>query len=122
MSLRTIDWVSNVVTTTDATPTTLASVVVPTGCAASFVAEITGRNTATGATVVAARRVGAKNVGGVVSLVGTVLSVMDSVDAALATVLITMDLDVSGTSVCVRATGLIATSIEWFVDIRVRLN
>lgn len=120
MSLRIIDWVSNVVVTTDATPTTIATFNVPAGCAASFVAEITGRNTATGATVVAARRVGAKNVGGVVSLVGTVLSVMDSVDTALATVLITMD--VSGTSVRVRATGLIATSIEWFVDIRVRLN
>ena len=112
MSLRVVDHKPAVVTTTDATTTTLLSWEIPDNSSAYVEASIVGKDSS-GNT--ASRKVSAcvKRVSGTASMVGTVQLIVPLIaDAALLTVVMTMD--VSSPVVRVRVTGIISTTIEWF--------
>lgn len=120
MGKKTIDWVSGEVTTTDATSTVLLSYPIPAGTACMFSAYVIGRNTATGDIITANREAAAKNVSGTSTLIGSVQSLVTLNDTTMA--LATVTIDVSAGNARVIVTGLAATSIEWFGDMRPRVN
>lgn len=116
MSQNTIDQVRGTIITTDGTQTTLASWTVPEDSSVAIQANIIARNTSTGAIAAFYKFSGGKNVGGVVSLVGSILDVVSAIkDLAMLTASCTFD--TSGTDIRVRVTGIAATNIEWMVSL-----
>lgn len=117
MSLRAIDSQTAVVTTTDATVTTILSWTIPDGSSAYVEATIIGRDSSGNTTI---KKIAAcvKRNSGNASMVSSVQIIVPLVaDVALLTVVAT--LDVSSPSVRVRVTGVIATTIEWFCELKV---
>ncbi len=114
MSQNTIDNVRGTIITTDDTATTLASWTVPDDSSVVVQATVVARNTSTGAIAGFYKFAAGKNVGGNVSLVGSILDIISAIkDLSMLTASCT--LDVSGTDIRVRVTGIAATTIEWMV-------
>ena len=115
MALRIFDKIKALVQTTDATQTTLCSFTIPSNSSAVVRATISLRNTANNDTA-AIMIVGTfKNNAGTVTLEGSVTSLLAIMGSAgLLTALSTMD--VSGTNIRIRVTGIIATTIDWQVE------
>ena len=119
-SLRTISRKSGIVTTTDGTQTVLLSFPIPTGAVCSIDANVVARSsTGDGARVEKTQTF--RNVGGTITAIGALLDIVALVtDVSLIGVAVTMA--VNGTSVEVKVTGLIATTIDWFTEITAYIN
>jgi hypothetical protein len=120
-------WLTDVVTTTDATPTVSAatSYSIPSGASGYVEMLVQARNTATnvGAAAKVARTF--QTPGGVLALTGALVTLVGTAgaligDATLTTALIS--LTSSGVIVQPRVTGIIATNIEWLLDVRYWIN
>lgn len=121
MGQKTIHRVAGEAQTAGAVAVTVASALVPTGCGVRAVAHCVGREIATGATHVSGRVAAAKDVAGALSAVGAVADLVAPIaDAALATAAVTID--ISGNTVRLRATGVLATNIEWFGELTLYIN
>lgn len=112
---RITELVDAVVTTSDATVTTLLSYTTTSGECGACVVLVIGRDGA-GNRAAFERFVGYQNVSGTLT-VGTTVSLATDQAAALVTTAIT--LDASGTSFRVRVTGVVATTIDWFCEVRI---
>lgn len=118
MGIRKIQspWLSDVVSTTDATPTvsTACSYVVPSGSFGYVDMNLILKASATVA--VASVRVPFRNVAGTLTLLTAInLSALGG-DAGLLTA--ALDATTSGTTIQPRVTGIVATSLEWQLDCR----
>lgn len=121
MSQRTIDKVTEVVTTSNATQTTLITYPIPSGASISAECTVVGRDTSNGDTITTAQKATAKNVSGTASLVGSVLNMVAlTADTLLSTASVTMT--ISGTNLLVRVTGVLSKGIEWFGELKVWIN
>lgn len=124
MSQRTIGWKSGVVQTVGAVAATVcATDTIPDGSTVHLKCYLQGRETTTGdiASTVFTHR--ARRVAGVLTLVGvpTVLqSFAAGSDAAIAGA--TAAVVLVGNTLALQPTGVAATTIEWFGDMRVRIN
>lgn len=109
-SARTYDCVISTVDTTDATVTTLLTITVPTGAGVVVSATVSAKTATPG--IGAYTLVGGfKNVAGTVSQVGAAVASLLVRDAALVTA--TAVFDVTGATIRIRVTGVIATNITW---------
>jgi hypothetical protein len=124
MSQRQIGpWLSDVLTTTNATPTISAagSLTVPSG-AGGFVTASAVARSAAGKSGYATVGRSFHNIGGVLTLNGSLITIVSGAlgvllgDVTLATAII--DFTSSGVIVQPRVTGIAATTIEWFIDVR----
>ena len=125
MSVRIIDWKSGVATTTDAaTPATICeSDNIPTGATATVDVYIQGRDAA-GNIASTSFQHRARNVGGTLTLVGSITNLVTMAlgsDAALSTAAASIT-SVAGPKLRLQVNGVVATTIEWFGDVRVRVN
>lgn len=116
---RIIQSLSDIVTTTDATLTTLATITVPTGGVATINLLVTGK-TSTPAGAGWAMAATFKNAAGTVAQVGATLTTLSVQDAALITA--APSLDVTGATFRVRVTGVALTTIEWYATGTVQVN
>lgn len=105
--------------TVGALATTVASFDVTLNASQLVEASCIGRTSA-GNTTVHRKVAAVKDVAGTVTIVGSVINDVDVSDAALAGVAVT--LDVSGTTLRLRATGVAAQTITWVGDISVKVN
>jgi hypothetical protein len=116
-------WFTDVVTTTDATPTVSAatSYVVPAGVGGYCELTALLRNTSTGAAAVIKVSRSFRQVTGTLTLLGTLISLVAAAgDAGLLTAV--LDFTSSGTTFQPRVTGVVATNIEWLLDARYWVN
>lgn len=122
MAQRIIQKIQSVQSTTDAaTTTTIGSFTVPSNGSYHIEARVTGRNTANGDTVSAVVAGRFKRVSGTLSIIGTILSISAlGGDAGLTTCVVSID--TNSDDIRVRATGVIATTIEWFTDMQIWIN
>lgn len=121
MSYNTIDQIRATATTTNGTQTTVGTYTLPTNCSSYVDAIIQGRNTSTGDMI--AMRLGgmAKRLTGNSSQVGSIGNIL-ATQSDLALILASATIDVSGTDIRIRVTGLAATSIEWMVVLNLYIN
>lgn len=130
MSLRFVQnpWLSDVLTTTDATATVsaAASYIVPSGAVGLAILTAIARNTATGASASAQVARTFQNVSGVLTLTGALITIASGAagvllgDATLATAV--ANFTSSGTTFQPRVTGVAATNIEWLLDVKYRVH
>jgi hypothetical protein len=121
-------WVTDVFTTTNATPTVsaAASFVIPSGAGGIALMTASARNTSTGASASAQVARTFQNIAGVLSLTGSLITIASGAlgvllgDATMVTALI--DFTSSGTTFQPRVTGIAATNIEWLLDVSYRVN
>lgn len=127
MSARVIGWVSGVATTALATTATVctSSEDIPDGATATLECWLQGRETTTGAVafchfVQTIKRVTGS---GVLTIVGNIVSLVTMVagsEAALAAAV--PSIDASGFRPRMQVLGVALTNIEWFGDMRIRIN
>lgn len=128
MSQRIIDWKSGVATTVNASVVTVtATDVIPDGTTVTLDIFLQGRETTslTNFGEIASTHfiVQATRIAGVLSLVGTptvVVSFAQGSNAALAGA--SAAVDVSANTLRLRATGVVGFTLEWFGDMRPRIN
>lgn len=122
MAQKIIDNKRIVTTTTNATITTLMTVPIPTNSAMGGMVKITVKDTTTHTNAAFyVRQVLAVNNAGTTSIIGTVSAIgVDMVAAGLVTALVT--LNVTGTDLLIRGTGIAATTLEWQVDAYFNIN
>lgn len=104
------DLLAATVQTTNATPTTLVSVPIPTGAVVVIWALVAGRQAATDGMGFVNQGT-YRNNGGTVSLVGANASALTNRDAPLTTATVTFV--ISGTNVNVTVTGVGGLTLEW---------
>lgn len=123
MSQKTIDWKTGVVSTVGATTSTVCDTdAIPTGANVTVDGFLQGRDAAglMASTYIHHR---GSNVGGVLGLIGTLTSLVTFAtgsDAVLATAVAAIV--VTGTQLRLQVTGVATKTIEWFGDLRVRIN
>ena len=129
MSQRQISfpWVSDVITTTDATVTSSAActMAIPSNACGFLEMTLTARNTATGKGGMIRTIQSFQNIAGVLTLAITLaVPVALNGDAVfIATLPATVaSFTASGTSVVPKVTGVIATNIEWLLDCRYTIH
>lgn len=124
MSRRVIDWKAGVATTVGAASAILCETDdLPDGAGATFEIHLQGRELATGDVATAVFQHRARRVAGVLSLVGNLTALLGFAagsDAALAAC--AAALLVVGQRVRLQATGVVLTNVEWFGDMRIRIN
>jgi hypothetical protein len=105
---------SAVVTTANATITTLLTFALASNTGGVFQAYVSARNTATNRCASTIVGFGAQNLAGTAAVLGTPtasLTVANGSDAAMNTVAVTIDANLG--NVRVRGTGIAATNIQW---------
>lgn len=113
MGVQTLNRGSASVTTTDATVTTLLSISIGTNQVAVVRATVSARNGANALGVILG--VVVNDVTGTPGIIGAIQNIMAmQASAALAACVVT--LDISGTTIRVRVTGIAATTINWQVS------
>lgn len=127
MSQRILDWKTDVLTTTDATPTASASavLVIPSGASGHVEVEVNARiaGTTAGGSAKVVRTF--QNVAGTLALTGALVTIFGTAGALIGDATITtalVSVVTSGTTVKVQVTGIVATSIEWLISSRWALN
>lgn len=125
MSLRQVrnPWLTDVVTTTTATPAIATNAVfsIPSGAGGHVELMATGRNTANGVSVTSKSLRAFQTPGGVLALVGTISVIVPPTgDATLLAMII--DATISGNIVQPRITGIAVTSIEWLIEAAYYIN
>jgi hypothetical protein len=122
MSVRQVQtpWLTDVFTTTDATPhdSATAAYAPPSGSAGVAEMSVVARNTATGASASAVVTQTYKNVSGTVSLVGALTSIVPAIGDAGLLAIVSAFAATGGTTITPRLTGIIATNIEWFISVK----
>lgn len=120
-------WLTDVFTTTNATPATSGSTSysVPSGVGGYVEMLATARNTATNVSASAKVARTFQTPGGVLTLTGSLITLVGTAgalvgDATLVTAL--AGLAVSGSIVQPQVTGILATNIEWMLDVRYWIN
>lgn len=122
MALKTIDRIQGTVSTTDAaTTTTVVSYTVAGNAAFHAEAVVIGRNTSNGDMTSARLVAKLSRVSGTLSGIGSVLSVV-TLGGAVGLATCTATIDVSGDTIRVRVTGVVATTIEWYSDMIIHGN
>jgi hypothetical protein len=116
-------WLSDVFTTTTATPTvaTNASATIPSGAGGHVEITATGRNTSTGASASMKVIRAFQAPSGVLALVGTI-GVIAAATGDATMVAIVIDVTLSGSTVQPRVTGIALTNIEWLVSAEYFVN
>jgi hypothetical protein len=128
MSIRQIQspWLSDVLTTTDATVTASAActAAIPSGAVGFLELTVTARNTTTGAGATIRMMQAFKNVSATLTLATAVTVIALNGDATFVAALLATPVTfvVSGTSVQPKVTGVIATNIEWLLDARYTIH
>lgn len=113
MSANTIDRISGIITTTDATQTILSDYGdLPDDCAFSADITVVARDTSSGDAVVFRKAVGGKKVGSTVSIIGSVLDIITA-EKDLSLFLSDCTVIISSGNLQVKVTGIVSTSIEW---------
>ena len=122
MALKVVDNQRVVVTTTNATITTLLTIAVPTGSAIGGLIKIVVRDTTTTASsAFYMRQVLSTNTSGTAAIIGSVITLgTDVVAVALVTALVTIS--VTSGNLLIRGTGIAATTLEWQVDAYMNVN
>lgn len=124
MSLRIIDWKSGVATTAGAATSTICdSDVIPTNATVTVSVYLQGRETTTGAMASTSFEARGARVAGSLALVGSAIALVTMAagsDAALATAAASVVLN--GNALRLQVVGVAATNVEWFGDMRVRVN
>lgn len=122
MSLRQIQspWLTDIISTTDATPTISAacSYTVPSGAMGYVDINVIVKGAAT--IVTATTRVPFRNVSGVLTLLTAIPIVALAGDAGLLAAV--LNVTTSGTTVQPRVTGIAVTNLEWILDCRYSVN
>lgn len=121
MSQKIIHRISGLVETIGAVTEVVCLTPIPADSTFSAEATVTGRDTVSGDSVISKRTAGGKNLAGVAVITGAVLdAVAQQNDAALATASVT--LAINGTNLELRATGVLAKTIEWFGELIIHIN
>jgi hypothetical protein len=121
-------WLSDVLTTTDATPTvsTKTAFTVPSGSQGYVEMVVNARITGTNAGGVARLARPFQNPSGTLALVGAgLITIVGTAGALVGDATITTAVGTfvtSGNIVQPRVTGIVATNIEWLLDVRYWLN
>jgi len=125
MSHRAIDWTHDVATTVGVvTATACDSIPIPDGANATLEITLQGRETTTGEHAAWKAFHSLKKVGGKLELVGTLVELITMAhgsDVALASAAPSLVV-VDDSLVRLVVAGVAGKTIEWFADIRVRLN
>jgi len=121
MAQKIIDWVSNVATTTGAGTSTVITYPVPASCAVSVDVRFLGRSTGGDTILIHKECLMRRGSSGGVSLVGSVVDIITPiVDLLLAGN--SAQVVASGNDILVQVVTTAGSTIEWFVDARIRLN
>lgn len=124
MSKKIIDWKSGVVSTSGAALATVCdSDTIPDGATATVECHLQGRETTTGEVASCVIHHRAKRVSGTTSLIGTLTSLLTMAtgsDAGLATSV--PEVVISSNKLRLQVTGVALKNVEWFGDMRVRVN
>ena len=124
MNERTIDWKSGEVQTTGAvTVTVCSSDVIPDSTSVMVDCSLEGRSAVSGEMASSRFCFQAKRVAGVLTMTGAQVDIVtfaSGSDAALAGCTATVDSNTN--QLRLRVTGVAANTIDWFGDMRVRIN
>lgn len=124
MSQRINDWKTGVVTTaSNVAVGIVTSDTIPDGSTAEVEMSLVGRNTATGEGARCRATTTVKRVGGVLSAVGSLVELVTFAAASEGTLVgCVPSFAVVGNTIQGRVAGILATNIEWFGNMWIRIN